>query len=342
MNHRTRLDWLYYWSVILRQGKLENEKIILKSNLKQIPGAGRITVDLLFLEDISYLFDINETKLTNSGHCCFISGWAMQVAMFLFLERNWEKDEPYLHQVLRYFTDTNYPLQILIFPEGTDFDTHSVVKSNSYAMKNNLPIYNHVLHPRLRGFTYCVEQLRTNHGIDAIYDVTVGYHGNLCRSEFDLAMGNFPHNVHFHIKRYPIDSIPESHEGLEKWCMQKWAEKEATLDKFYKDGKFVPEREEKSTIMGETSVRYRMMFWIAYWLTFLGVVVVLLYYYWWVRWYAVIVGTVFFLQSAYGGGFEMLQVRRHASTKDNHSFEKRLSNNSDQSLQNGRGKKHVL
>ncbi len=40
MNHRTRLDWLYYWSVVMRQGKLENEKIILKNELKQIPGAG--------------------------------------------------------------------------------------------------------------------------------------------------------------------------------------------------------------------------------------------------------------------------------------------------------------
>ena len=49
MNHRTRLDWLYYWSVILRQGKLENEKIILKQELKHIPGAGMFTIyDVIF------------------------------------------------------------------------------------------------------------------------------------------------------------------------------------------------------------------------------------------------------------------------------------------------------
>jgi lysocardiolipin and lysophospholipid acyltransferase len=40
MNHRTRLDWMYYWSVIMRQGKLQKEKIILKNELKHIPGAG--------------------------------------------------------------------------------------------------------------------------------------------------------------------------------------------------------------------------------------------------------------------------------------------------------------
>ena len=45
MNHKTRLDWLYYWSVVLRHGKLENEKIILKNGLKHIPGPG----DRLFI-----------------------------------------------------------------------------------------------------------------------------------------------------------------------------------------------------------------------------------------------------------------------------------------------------
>ena len=263
----------------------------------------------------------------------------MQIAMFIFLKRNWDKDEKYLHQILHYFTDTNYPLQLLIFPEGTDYDTHSVTKSTSYALKNNLPIYKHVLHPRLRGFTYCVEQLRSRHGIDAIYDVTVGYNGHICQSESDLAMGNFPQDVHFHMKRHPITTVPESIEGLEKWCTEKWTEKEATLDRFYKDGRFVPEQEEKSMIVDDSSIRYQMIFWIVYWITFLCFVFMLLYNFWWVRWYTVIVGTIFFLQSSYGSGFEMLQVKRHVLTTNsdipnNYSH----SEHSQQNMQNGNGK----
>ena len=41
MNHRTRLDWLFFWSVIMRQKKLQYEKIVLKDGLKHIPGAGK-------------------------------------------------------------------------------------------------------------------------------------------------------------------------------------------------------------------------------------------------------------------------------------------------------------
>ena len=41
MNHRTRLDWMYFWSVLVRQSGVKTEKIILKGPLKHIPGAGQ-------------------------------------------------------------------------------------------------------------------------------------------------------------------------------------------------------------------------------------------------------------------------------------------------------------
>jgi len=41
MNHRTRLDWMYFWCVLARQPSgIMNEKIILKSTLKHYPGPG--------------------------------------------------------------------------------------------------------------------------------------------------------------------------------------------------------------------------------------------------------------------------------------------------------------
>lgn len=42
MNHRTRLDWLFFWNVLYKIDPwlLTTEKISLKSSLKHIPGAG--------------------------------------------------------------------------------------------------------------------------------------------------------------------------------------------------------------------------------------------------------------------------------------------------------------
>ena len=42
MNHRTRLDWMYFWCALVRQPSgVMTEKIILKSTLKHFPGPGR-------------------------------------------------------------------------------------------------------------------------------------------------------------------------------------------------------------------------------------------------------------------------------------------------------------
>lgn len=42
MNHRTRLDWLFFWCALYKIDPwlLTTEKISLKSDLKLIPGAG--------------------------------------------------------------------------------------------------------------------------------------------------------------------------------------------------------------------------------------------------------------------------------------------------------------
>ncbi|RMX40858.1 hypothetical protein pdam_00006483 [Pocillopora damicornis] len=42
MNHRCRLDWMFFWCVMARSSELalRNEKILMKRELKYIPGPG--------------------------------------------------------------------------------------------------------------------------------------------------------------------------------------------------------------------------------------------------------------------------------------------------------------
>lgn len=44
----------------------------------------------------------------------------MQVAAFIFIQRKWEDDKSHFENMLHYFCDIHEPLQLLIFPEGTD------------------------------------------------------------------------------------------------------------------------------------------------------------------------------------------------------------------------------
>lgn len=141
MNHRTTIDWLFFWEVFWQQSSVKREKIILKKSLKAVPGFG----------------------------------WAMQVAMYIFLARKWDVDQPWIKMMLDYFSILKYKAQILIFPEGTDLNPKSKSRSDSYAKKNGLQYYEYVLHPRTTGFVYVAQTMRKSGIIDAIYDVTVGY-----------------------------------------------------------------------------------------------------------------------------------------------------------------------
>ena len=43
MNHRTRLDWLFYFCVLYRLKTMSKIKIILKDDIKKIPGPCKST-----------------------------------------------------------------------------------------------------------------------------------------------------------------------------------------------------------------------------------------------------------------------------------------------------------
>lgn len=44
----------------------------------------------------------------------------MQVACFIFIKRRWAEDKEHMENMLDYFCDIREPLQLLLFPEGTD------------------------------------------------------------------------------------------------------------------------------------------------------------------------------------------------------------------------------
>ncbi|XP_026969268.1 lysocardiolipin acyltransferase 1 isoform X4 [Sagmatias obliquidens] len=126
MNHRTRMDWMFLWNCLMRYSYLRLEKICLKATLKRVPGFG----------------------------------WAMQAAAYIFIHRKWKDDKSHFEDMIDYFCDIHEPLQLLIFPEGTDLTENSTARSNEFAEKNGLQKYEYVLHPRTTGFTFVVDRLR--------------------------------------------------------------------------------------------------------------------------------------------------------------------------------------
>ncbi|XP_041418517.1 lysocardiolipin acyltransferase 1 [Xenopus laevis] len=276
MNHRTRLDWMFLWNCLLRYSYLRLEKICLKSSLKAIPGFG----------------------------------WAMQVAAFIFIHRKWEDDKNHFEAMLDYFCDIKEHLQILIFPEGTDLTDNTKARSDEFAEKNKLQKYEYVLHPRTTGFTFIVDRLREGNNLDAIHDITVAYPHNIPQTEKHILNGNFPKEIHFHVCRYPVSSLPVSKEELQLWCQQRWKEKEDRLRAFYQGERYfdATRRSRIPPCKSELRVHLIKLASLLYWTLFPIAMIVLLYLYSLVRWYFLVVIVIFVLQQKIYGGLELIEL----------------------------------
>ncbi|XP_032705927.1 lysocardiolipin acyltransferase 1 [Lontra canadensis] len=276
MNHRTRMDWLFLWNCLMRYSYLRLEKICLKASLKSVPGFG----------------------------------WAMQAAAYIFIHRKWKDDQSHFEDIIDYFCDIREPLQLLLFPEGTDFTENSKARSNEFAEKNGLPKYEYVLHPRTTGFTFVVERLREGKNLDAVHDITVAYPHNIPQTEKHLVLGDFPKEIHFHVHRYPVDALPVSREDLQLWCHRRWEEKEERLRAFYQGQK-------NFQFMGQTvippckselRVLVLKLLSILYWTLFSPAMCLLIYLYSPVRWYFIITMVLFVLLERIFGGLEMVEL----------------------------------
>lgn len=239
----------------------------------------------------------------------------MQNLMYCFLKRKWEEDQSYLDRIINYFIDINYPLQFFLFPEGTDMYEQSLKNSDRYAEKNNLPKYKYVLHPRVKGFNYLVQRMRTNI-LNSVYDVTVGYPINFCYGEMDLVRGNFPKEVHFHFKRYEITDLPTDSDELDKWCAARWAEKEERLKQFYEKGGFEEGSNEIISARQLEVAKIEQVCSLVFWFSFIA----FSFYICWVSVlalsYAIIASVFYVFYNTRGGTDELLLSFHEANKKE--------------------------
>ncbi|XP_066535401.1 lysocardiolipin acyltransferase 1 [Hoplias malabaricus] len=285
MNHRTRLDWMFLWCCLLRYSYLRLEKVCLKAALKAVPGFG----------------------------------WAMQVASFIFIHRKWEEDRIHMANMLGYFCDIREPLQLLLFPEGTDLTDNTRARSDVFAEKNDLPKYEYVLHPRTTGFTFIVDTLRKENNLNAVHDITVAYPKNIPQTERHLVLGLFPREIHFHVRRYPVSTLPENADLLQAWCQERWAEKERRLKEFYSATPRLFDNPEARVPPCKSELRVTLVKTasLCYWTLFIALSFFGLWMWAPLRMFFLLVVAFFLVQQKIMGGVEMLELacHRHWSTK---------------------------
>ena len=189
----------------------------------------------------------------------------MQILLYVFLSRNWATDKGYLRHLLCYLVvDCKYPLQLVIFPEGTDLSVRHKKKSHDFAAKNGLNKYEYVLHPRTKGFVTCMESLRRGH-LKVVTDIDIAYKGPMLQNERDILKGNWPTEIHVRVQNHPASSLPANSDQLEEWLKETWQNKEERLKYFYSNGRFQDGSQETVRPLTTTlQMAGILMFWIVF------------------------------------------------------------------------------
>ena len=150
-NHQLYSEWMYLWWISYTSRMHGHIFIVLKEVLKYIP----------------------------------IIGPGMMFFGFIFVARNWAKDQGRIRHRLRKLTSRHSgplsgsqsldPMWLLIFPEGTNLSSNTRQKSATWAEKQGIPDFRHLLLPRSTGLQYSLSELKGS--IDWVYDCTLGYEG---------------------------------------------------------------------------------------------------------------------------------------------------------------------
>ncbi|KAJ3348945.1 hypothetical protein HDU91_006446 [Kappamyces sp. JEL0680] len=185
-----------------------------------------------------------------------LMGWGMRGFEFIFLARKWKIDRPRIRQALQQAQSDKTPLWLLVFPEGTLVCEETKPKSIEYAKKKDIVFEaDHVLLPKCTGLFHILRSLRGR--AEYLYDITIGYSGHAATEfaydKFPLDVvffeGRGPRAIHLHVDRFQIGDIPgisnQAYDPEEKvppefeqWLYQRFVEKNALLQEYYRSGTF--------------------------------------------------------------------------------------------------------
>ncbi|CAJ2660937.1 unnamed protein product [Trifolium pratense] len=231
-NHRSDIDWLIGWVLAQGTGCLGSTVAMMKKEVKYLP----------------------------------VIGWSMWFAEFLFLERNWEKDEAALKSGFKQLEHKPVPFWVALFVEGTRFTHAKLLAAQEFAISRGMPVPKNVLIPRTKGFVTTVKETRKY--IPAIYDCTFIVPKNEPSPTLLRIFKGIPCSVKVQFKRHRVEELPEKEDGIAQWCKDAFVAKDALLEQ-YNTTEIFSELE-----LHEMRRPKRSLFVVACWSSFLGFLLV--------------------------------------------------------------------
>ncbi|OZJ06220.1 hypothetical protein BZG36_00761, partial [Bifiguratus adelaidae] len=146
-------------------------------------------------------------------------GWGMWLMGMVFVKRNWLADH---HKIAKMFARI----------KRDERKVYIISFGQIFSKERGLPVMNHVLVPRTKGFVATVNELRGSH-VQCVYDLTLAYYHRPSRTvgmapsmvRIHASRLDPEYDFHIHVRRYMIDGLPKEEEKLSAWDLRQTLEK---------------------------------------------------------------------------------------------------------------------
>ena len=200
LNHISTVDWLIFYSFMIKKYSIDNVYQILKDDLLWYPCIGEICS-------------------SNND---------------IFVKRDWKSDESTIDKSLSKIKSGF----IMIFPEGTRFTKKKLESSQLYAKEKNFVNLENVLLPKSKGVWKVINSLMRDNKLGNFYDITcisTRYKKTemYMRDIFSDGVGD----VYLDIKKviYPDKNILIDNSEFKLWLHLIWKQKDILIDDFIKE-----------------------------------------------------------------------------------------------------------
>ncbi|KAG6039791.1 hypothetical protein E4U41_002138 [Claviceps citrina] len=166
-------------------------------------------------------------------------GWGLWAMGMPLVSRNWLKDKAELDRVFSGIVNDEFPTWLISFSEATRFTPRKFAESQVWCKKSDKPQPKNLLFPRTKGFVSTVQHLRKAPHVKAVYDFTIAYQ---CDGVFHEAptmwqtlstpglSSKSKFKFHVHVRRFSVETLPESDDDLARWLEKRWMEKGEWLE----------------------------------------------------------------------------------------------------------------
>ena len=213
-NHSLEVDWLILWCLIDRYNFLSCAKAMAKRVIRYFP----------------------------------IMGWSWFFNEFIFLFRNWKKDEKVISDCLRvfleYFTLNKIPAMILLFCEGTRRTEQKMLATAEFAKSKGLTPLKHHLIPRSKGFNF-ICQFNQQQGqknaetFPALYNIQIAIRKSTeDNADFYALFAGKSLEADVFVERIEFAKVPVEETACHDWLIDLYRQKDDLMDYYEKQDSF--------------------------------------------------------------------------------------------------------